>query len=151
MKEHPSYYAIIPAEVRYDATLRPNEKLMYGEISALASATGECWASNRYFAELYGVSTQAASKWIKNLETRGYITTSYDESGQHRRIHLTAATLNDRLRGINERLRDPQPQVEHNNINIILKNNNRRKTKFHNFDERQYTDANYEALERMMK
>ena len=71
--EIPSYYAVIPANVRYDKTLRPNEKLLYGEITALSSATGECWASNHYFAELYQVTPQAVSTWIKNLKEKGYI------------------------------------------------------------------------------
>lgn len=71
--EMPSYYAVIPSNVRYDKTLRPNEKLLYGEITALSSATGECWASNNYFAELYQVTPQAVSTWINNLKARGYI------------------------------------------------------------------------------
>ena len=37
MNEKPNYYAIIPANVRYDNELRANEKLLYGEITALSS------------------------------------------------------------------------------------------------------------------
>ena len=33
MNETPNYYAIIPANVRY-ADLKPNAKLLYGEITA---------------------------------------------------------------------------------------------------------------------
>ena len=73
MNEHPNYYAIIPASVRYDNELRPNEKLMYGEITALANSTGQCWASNNYFAELYDVTPQAVSGWINDLKKKGYI------------------------------------------------------------------------------
>lgn len=68
-----SYYAVIPANVRYDESLPPNAKLLYGEITALCNAEGYCWASNKYFAELYAVSTVSVSKWINALASRGYI------------------------------------------------------------------------------
>ena len=76
MKETPSYYAIIPAKVRYDNNLRANEKLLYGEITTLSNKSGECWASNNYFADLYDVTPQAISKWISDLEEQGYISTT---------------------------------------------------------------------------
>lgn len=68
-----SYYAIIPANVRYDEDLTPNAKLLYGEITALCNERGYCWASNAYFAELYKVSKISISNWIKQLVEKGYI------------------------------------------------------------------------------
>ena len=68
-----SYYAIIPANVRYDSDLIPNAKLLYGEITALCNEKGYCWASNGYFAELYGVSKISISKWINQLIERRYL------------------------------------------------------------------------------
>ena len=35
-----SYYAVIPANIRYDDDLTPNAKLMYGEITALSNEQG---------------------------------------------------------------------------------------------------------------
>ena len=67
------YYAIIPANVRYDDSLTPNAKLLYGEITALCNERGYCWATNGYFAELYNVSKVSVSKWIGNLKDAGYI------------------------------------------------------------------------------
>src|SRR5690625_2327679 len=69
------YYAIIPANVRYDKSLRPNSKLLYGEITALCNEKGFCWASNSYFAELYEVSKETISRWISELVEKGYIHT----------------------------------------------------------------------------
>lgn len=70
-----SYYAIIPANVRYDRDLKPNAKLLYGEITALCNEKGYCWASNSYFAELYQVSNNTISRWISQLQKKGYINT----------------------------------------------------------------------------
>lgn len=70
-----SYYAIIPANVRYDKELTPNAKLLYGEITALTNEKGYCWATNNYFAELYDVSKVSISKWINQLADKGYINT----------------------------------------------------------------------------
>ena len=36
----PSYYAVLPAKVRYDPDLPPNAKLLYAEITALAGEHG---------------------------------------------------------------------------------------------------------------
>ncbi|MDK0695888.1 conserved phage C-terminal domain-containing protein [Clostridium perfringens] len=68
-----SYYAIIPANVRYDKDLTPNAKLLYGEITALCNEKGYCWANNGYFADLYSVSKVSISKWINQLIDKAYI------------------------------------------------------------------------------
>jgi hypothetical protein len=68
----PNYYAIIPSEVRY-SNLKPNAKLLYGEITALSGKLGYCYATNNYFAELYGVSKNTISSWISDLKRLGFI------------------------------------------------------------------------------
>ena len=73
MEEHPNYYAVIPAEIRYCKELTANAKLLYGEISALCNKDGYCWASNGYFSKLYGVSNASISRWIRDLEKQGFI------------------------------------------------------------------------------
>ena len=72
-KQQRSYYAIIPANVRYDKDLAPNAKLLYGEITSLCNEKGYCWASNQYFAELYGVSVLSVKRWVNSLVTKGYV------------------------------------------------------------------------------
>jgi hypothetical protein len=69
----PSYYAIIPADVRYDTRICANAKLLFGEITALCNEKGFCWATNTYFSELYGVSIKTISRWVRELLNYGYI------------------------------------------------------------------------------
>lgn len=73
MAEKPNFYAIIPANVRYDENLTGNAKLLYGEITALSSKEGRCWASDSYFSELYGVDKSTVQRWLKSLEDKNYI------------------------------------------------------------------------------
>ena len=96
MEEKPSYYAIIPASVRYDEDLRANAKLLYGEITCLANKTGVCYASNNYFARLYKTTPQAISQWVKQLEEKGYVVVEYLKDGEQ----IKARSI--RLRGINK-------------------------------------------------
>ncbi|MGK4135840.1 helix-turn-helix domain-containing protein [Enterococcus hirae] len=68
-----SYFAVIPANVRYDRNLTANAKLLYGEITALSNEKGYCWASDKYFADLYQVTKTTIQNWLKSLLDHGYI------------------------------------------------------------------------------
>lgn len=111
MKDHnPTYYAIIPANVRYDKSLPMGAKMMFGEITALSNAKGYCFATNGYFAELYGVTKQGISKWIKQLEAAGYVRVEYveNEGNQQRRVSIL-------VEGGQPQLRGGSTPVDHNN------------------------------------
>jgi DnaD/phage-associated family protein len=82
MNEKPNYYAIIPAHIRYNENLNSSQKLFYGEITALTFKTGECWASNNYFARLYKVSPSVISNWVKALERENLIVVDYETKGK---------------------------------------------------------------------
>lgn len=71
--EKPNFYGIMPANVRYDKNLKPMEKILYTEITALSNKEGYCFASNSYFGELYEVNKKTVSIWVNNLEKQGYI------------------------------------------------------------------------------
>ena len=94
-ESRPSYYAVIPADVRYDDSIPANAKLLYGEISALISADGFCFASNSYFMQIYGFSDPTISRLISQLEKAGYIKRELerDKSGQvvKRKIYLSVS------------------------------------------------------------
>lgn len=68
-----SLYSVIPARVRDDHTLRPNAKLLYGELSALAQSEGYCWAWNARLAETLGISKRTVEDLLRQLRDRGHI------------------------------------------------------------------------------
>jgi len=72
-REKPSFYAVIPANIRYNQKLPPRAILLYGEISALCNKYGMCTATNEYFSSLYGITERAVSSLIGQLEDEGYI------------------------------------------------------------------------------
>ena len=84
---------IIPLfRLRLDMILKASEKLIYGEITSLANRMGYCFAQNRYFANLYKVSTHTVSQWISHLEKQGYIHTELIKNSRkevkERRIYI---------------------------------------------------------------
>jgi len=129
MKEAPNYYAIIPAEVRYDDDLKDKAKLLYGEIAALSDMYGKCFASNKYFANLYKVDISTISRLIKNLSNKGYIQVEYIYKDNTKEIEkrymqicntpmqncnggICKIAIDNNINNINK---------ENNNINIITK------------------------------
>ena len=107
-----AYYAVIPANVRYDKTLTPNAKLLYGEITALCNEKGFCWVNNEYFAELYGVSKTSISKWIGLLIDKGYLQSEliYKEGSKgilNRYLRIVKDPIEEKLNTpIEEKLKD---------------------------------------------
>ena len=129
-KEFPSYYSIIPATVRYDHNLKANEKLMYGEITALSSKNGYCWAENRYFAELYDVHKITISKWLKNLEDNGYIRTELKyvygtKQVSKRLIYINDTPISQIAKGYKSNDYDPVSQNAKEELSTTSNNNTR--------------------------
>jgi hypothetical protein len=100
MEDKPNYYSVIPAIVRYDNELKPNEKLLYGEISALTNRNGECWASNDYFAKLYDKSKDTVSDWISMLNKKGYISVELIRNETTKAIEKRIIRINHLLANI---------------------------------------------------
>lgn len=69
----PSYYAVVPASVRYDKKLPPGAKLLYGEITCLCNDNGSALVTNKYFADVFDVKISTIKKWLKSLISKAYI------------------------------------------------------------------------------
>lgn len=132
----PNYYAVIPAFVRYDKDLSANAKLLYGEITALCSAEGFCWATNAYFAELYDMSIRNISRLISQLNDKGYVRVEI-ANDYERKIYIN--TPQDKnvqpptpktTRGHDENVQPPHDKnVYKNNTSINNTNNNTKNNK----------------------
>lgn len=140
-----SYYAVIPATIRYDNRLKANEKLLYGEITALSNKNGYCYAQNRYFANLYKVNNETVSRWLSNLQKYGYIAIEIHRTEKKeiiaRNIYIVDTPYCQKNQypyclknqeGIDEKVKDNNIN---NNIddlfNLIINNSNKVSTNFY--------------------
>ena len=119
----PNYYAVIPADVRYNKKLSPNSKLLYAEITALCNMNGKCTASTEYFCRLYEVSRVSIQKWLKILENNNYI----------KRVNIYRQGSKEILTRIITLVNSPKKEKFTDNTNININNNN-------------LTDSNRKAL-----
>ena len=144
--EKPTYYANIPANVRYDDDLRANEKLLYGEITALSNKHGECTASNNYFAKLYKVQPSAISRWVSDLKNKQYIKVEYIKNGKEIDKRII------RIEGIHKcdevvtKEQEGYSQKSKGNNTSINNKENIYKRKYGEFENVLLSDTEYEKL-----
>ncbi len=153
MDEKKSYYAIIPANVRYDADLTPNAKLLYGEITALCNEKGYCWASNDYFSKLYGVSKSSITRWVSALVNKGYIFNEviYKEGSKevlNRYLKLTSDPISKIADRYNQKSSDPISKIADRGI---VKNDEDNITSINNTSNNTYQSINHKEIEETEK
>ena len=108
--EKPSFYAVLPAYVRYEKRLKPAERLIFAEISALTNKFGYCTASNGYFADLYETRKETVSKWISHLSELGFLRLEMVYEGKQikgRKIWIdekVMTPIDEKVKGNNTRL-----------------------------------------------
>ena len=110
INEKPSFYAVLPAHVRYEKRLKPAERLLFAEISALTNKFGYCTASNGYFADLYETRKETVSKWISHLSELGFLRLEMVYEGKQikgRKIWIdekVMTPIDEKVKGNNTRL-----------------------------------------------
>ena len=121
----PSYYAVIPANVRYDTRLSPLAKLLYGEITCLCQKEGFCWATNAYFAKLYQKSTRWISNVINLLAKCGYISIELKYKKETKEIEARYISLKDISRkSVTENFHTPMEENFHTPMEENFQENN---------------------------
>ncbi|MDR1976512.1 MAG: helix-turn-helix domain-containing protein [Campylobacteraceae bacterium] len=110
-----SFYAVIPANVRYNKNIPPAAKLLYAEITSLINASAYCWAKNSYFADLYGVSENSIQKWLSALQKENFITVQITKNskGTERKITVNNGGHKNLYAGVE----NFTPAYMENNIN----------------------------------
>jgi len=116
-KEHPNYYAVIPAHVRY-ADIPANAKLLYGEITALANKKGYCWARNQYFADIYNIHKNSVGRLISILAEHKFIHVELIPSEKGSEVSRRI------LIGINKIVEGGINKIVEGGINKIVEDNN---------------------------
>lgn len=154
MKETPNYYSIIPANVRYDKELKANEKLLYSEITALCNKEGYCYATNKYFSNLYDVSVQSISAWINNLIDKGYLVSEFKykegtKEIEYRRLSIvlkkSLIPIKENFKGgIKENFKDNN--TSNNNIDLLDNNKGEEVFDYYQQEIGQLTPRQYEVL-----
>tara|TARA_R110000824_G_scaffold136396_1_gene299987 strand:+ start:325 stop:921 length:597 start_codon:yes stop_codon:yes gene_type:complete len=120
MKEKPTYYAIIPASVRY-SNLKPNAKLLYGEITALSNKLGFCYATNNYFAELYNVSKNTISNWLSDLNKVGFVTIDIKRNSNKQIVKRCIGITEINDTPIQEKMKGNSTSINNTSNNIYIK------------------------------
>jgi len=136
MREKPNYYAILPAQIRYDKNISNFAKILYSELTALSNKEGYCWASNKYFSDLYGVTTKTVSNTINGLKDKGYIVIQMQYEGKQIIRRIISIYVNTPMEekvkdtgeekvkgGIEEKVKDNTTSVNTTSKNIYVRNN----------------------------
>ncbi len=72
----------IPKEIWLSKELTPLEKMYLAVINSLNVEENGCYATNKYFGEVFQHSTNNVSRMITNLKNKGWITVEYEYLGQ---------------------------------------------------------------------
>lgn len=158
----------IPVEILLDEKLTDKEKLILSMIICLSDETGSCFASNQYIASIVKVSTNRVSKIISSLKNKKYIQVILKYKKESKEIEqrqiIPIVKMNNRYsqnkqEGIGENnsldSQKRQSAIGESDKDIInnIKNKNNYNKESHikknnkaNFEQRDYTDFNFNKL-----
>jgi hypothetical protein len=140
----------IPKEVWLSKDLTTIEKLFLVEIDSLDNKDG-CFASNKYFAEFFGISKGRCTQIIKSLESKMFVNITLIREGKQvvKRLIRVVNKLN------NPSKYSKQPYLENAQDNNTSISNTERETKFlSHFNERKklkFGKSNFKVLSKTDK
>ena len=98
--------SFITISILRDNRLTFLERLLLIHIISLSKKNGYCWATNKYFSNIYDVTTVTISKSISKLATFNYIKINFDNKNTNntKRIIKLSDDLKNKLNSIKENL-----------------------------------------------
>lgn len=130
----PSFYAVLPAYVRYDKELSSTAKILYSEITALCNQKGFCWANNQYFENLYSISERQVQNILKLLKEKKYISIELVDN-QKRKIFISDNPEKNFGVGMKKITGFPEKNFIHNTITNNTEDNiKNKKSDFFEYD-----------------
>ena len=72
----------IPKDIWLNNDLTPLEKMYLVEIDSLDNEDDGCYASNKHFKTMFGQSSNNATRIIKSLKEKGWISINYERNGK---------------------------------------------------------------------
>lgn len=148
----PSFFAVIPASVRYDKNISDAAKLIYAEITSLSNKEGYCWANNEYFAGLFDKHPNTISRIISELSKNKHVDVDLQTTPLGTKRKIYPLLKNDKggtqkqLEGYSKTFRGVNENVKQNNKSNNKDNNKSNKEKS-DFEKKSHTPAKNENLD----
>lgn len=138
-------YSICFNEWALDKDIK-NELGLLVIISSLCAEKGYCYASNKYFAELFYTTEETISRKIKLLEEKQYINIEYEKRGcqvKLRKLRLTKISIDD--------YQKYQSTIDKNVKENNISNNNTSNNIKENIKRKVFTKPTIEEIEQYCK
>lgn len=111
----------IPKELWLDKTLKPTQKFFLLEIDSLDNDERGCYASNKHFSELFGITKGRCTQIVKELEEKKLITIEIKREGKV--ISMRVIRVVNKLNTLVKKLNRGSEKTKHGYLENAQENN----------------------------
>lgn len=97
-------FIAVPRIILSDGNCSSTDKLIFGIINSLSFKKGYCYANNKYFENLLGLSTKTISNSLSNLKKLKYIDIEY--LGRKRIVRLCKNITKDEFTKVEKNVKE---------------------------------------------
>jgi hypothetical protein len=108
-------YVHLPSTLVLDKSISADAKILYGILILKSKKTGYCFATNSFFASMFGVKERSIQRYLKQLSQNKYVHVVMGEDNQNRRIFICAKSAEFDALTNNETLKEGDKIVDNNN------------------------------------